>query len=127
MRIKGDHVNGLRHRISGILLVVMLFMTLANADALCSDAIVDDANETQQLPAFDDSEIDAELPGHRNRSKTLEFAISSTNQVVKRILDKSTAVVAESIATVLPRSHPAAFITSIADAPFRPPRLFTQA
>jgi hypothetical protein len=125
MRIKGDHVSGWRHRISGILLVILIFTSLANVDALCADTIVDDANETQQLPAFDDSEIDAELPGHRNRSKTVAFAISSTKQVVKRIFDETTDLLVESVATVVPHYDPAAFITSFTDAPFRPPRLFT--
>ena len=127
MQLKGDHMNGLRRKISGILLVFMLFMIVANAGAVCADGIVDDANETQQLPVFDDNETDVELPAVRNRLKTLPFAVTSAAQVVRRILEKASVLAAEHIAIVLPRYHPAAFITSTSDAPFRPPRLFTQA
>jgi hypothetical protein len=135
MQRKEDHCNGLRHKLRGSAAHVIsesrrkmvLLVIMTNTGAVWADVIVDDANETQRLPVFDDNATDLELPGHRNRCKTLVFAVASATQVVKRIFDKATALVVELPATDLPYHQPSAFITSIPDAPFRPPWLLTQA
>ena len=140
MQLIGDHFNGWLPQIWGavnrrrrarpnvILLLIMLFMIIANPGEVCADAIVDDAEETQHVPFFDDNEAQLELPAvRRDRLKMLPMAVASAAQVVKRILDKASVLAVERIATLVPHHHPAASITSISDAPFRPPRLPTEA